>query len=382
MKLSRSGKRLLVVPLVLALAALGGATSALLAVCGPFTDVSGPFCPFILQMYYLGITAGTSPTTYSPDDPVTRGQAAVFIARSFDQSVKRSSRRAPLNQWWTPRARIDRTTVVPSAIGVRSDGADLWVANGAGVVRVHASDGRRPEVWTAEGSNRVLVAMGRVFVTGAASPGRLYMIDPSQPPGPATTVASNLGVSPRGIAFDGSRIWTANLGPPGSVSIVTPGASLPWSVTTVTTDFSGLQGILYDGTNIWVTDTHAHTLLRLDPNGAILQTVSLVGSSPQFPIFDGTNIWVPLPASVRVVRASTGAVVALLPGNGLNDATEAAFDGERILVTSSHGVALWKAADLTPIGFVPTARINARGACSDGLNFWVTSSFQGELIRF
>ncbi len=106
MKVFWSGKRLLIIPLVLAIALVGGATSALLAVCGPFTDVSGPFCPFILQVYYLGITSGTSPTTYSPDDPVTRGQAAVFIARSFDQSVRRSSRRAALDQWWTYHAAL------------------------------------------------------------------------------------------------------------------------------------------------------------------------------------------------------------------------------------------------------------------------------------
>src|SRR5262249_37673804 len=156
--------------------------------------------------------------------------------------------------------------------------------------------------------------------------------------------------------FDGSRIWTANEGTgspnTGSVSIVTPGMTTPWSVTTVTTGFNGPAGILFDGSNIWVTDFSANTLLKLDQNGAIIQTVN-VGGNPEFPAIDGTNIWVPNfnDNTVTVVRAGTGAVVATLSGNGLDGSAQAAFDGQRILVTNfSDSVSLWKAADLTPIG--------------------------------
>ncbi len=389
MKLFRSGKRLLVVPLVLALAALGGAGGALLAVCGPFTDVSGPFCPFILQIYYLGITAGTSPTTYSPDDPVTRGQAAVFIAKSFDQSVKRSSRRAVLDQWWTTQnaQSLGLTTVGNSPYLVKSDGADLWVANfGSGDVScVRSSDGKVLESWKgATQAVGVLVAMGKIFATGDLQPGRLYMIDPSQPAGAVTTVASNLGGFPEEVAFDGSRIWTANF--EGSVSIVTPGPNLPWPVTTVTTGFSRLGGILYDGANIWVTDRGAGALLKLDSDGAILQAVP-VGTSPLFPVFDGANIWVPNFASdsVSVVRASTGAVLATLTGNGLSSPSVAASDGERILVTNqtNPSVSLWKAADFTPFGSFSTGGgTRPYGACGDGLGFWITLNGANKLARF
>src|SRR5262249_52167104 len=109
--------------------------------------------------------------------------------------------------------------------------------------------------------------MGRVFVTGNTNPGNLYMIDPTQAGGAVTVVSSGLGTGPQGIAFDGGRIWTANQGTTpgtGSVSIVTPGATLPWSVTNVSTGFSHPVGILFDGSNIWVTDFSAGTLLKLD----------------------------------------------------------------------------------------------------------------------
>jgi hypothetical protein len=228
--------------------------------------------------------------------------------------------------------------------------------------------------------------MGRVFVTGGFNPGRLYELDPTQTAGAVTTLTTNLGNGPLGIAFDGDRIWTANDG--SSVSIVTLN---PFSVTTVsTTGFNGLLGIIYDGANMWVTDYVDHELNKLDSSGNILLSVP-VGTVPGFPAFDGTNIWVPNQNSdsVTVVRATgglAGTVLATLTGNGLNGPRQAAFDGERIMVTNLTGssVSLWKASDLTAIGTFSTgSNTNPNGVCSDGLNFWITlGTNPGKLARF
>jgi DNA-binding beta-propeller fold protein YncE len=168
------------------------------------------------------------------------------------------------------------------------------------------------------------------------------------------------------------------------VSIVTPGATLPWTVTTVTTG-SAVVGALYDGANVWVTDAVAGTLLKLSSAGAVLQTVT-VGSGPQFPVFDGTNIWVPtLPGTVSVVRASSGAVLATLTGNGLAGSTQAAFDGQRILVTNENNdtVSLWKAANFSVIGSFSTGVGSAPyGACSDGTSFWIGLHGANKIVRF
>ena len=298
------------------------------------------------------------------------------------------SRRAALDQFWTTQngTVLGLTTVGSGPELLKSDGADIWVAHQDGTIRrVRASDGKVLETWTgATDSRGVLVAMGRVLVSGGAAPGNLYLIDPSQAFGPVTTVASNLGSFPFGIAFDGARVWTANS---GSVSIVTPGATIPWAVTTVTTGFSSLRGALYDGANIWVTDFLANALLKLDSSGAILQTVT-VGTSPGFPAFDGANIWVPNynTSSISVVRSSNGAVLATLTGNGLDSPVAAAFDGQRVVVTNFAGdsVSLWKAADLAPLGSFPTGTgTGPYGVCSDGINFWVgLSSATNKLARF
>src|SRR5262249_42872501 len=248
--------------------------------------------------------------------------------------------------------------------------------------RVRGSDGKLLETWTgAANVFGVLSAMGRVFATGALLTGALYRIDPSQAAGAVTTVASNLGNGPLSIAFDGSRIWTSNQ---GSVSIVTPGASIPWTATTVTTGFGNQDGILFDGANVWTTRDVPGRIFKLDTTGAILLTVT-VGANPRFPAFDGASIWVPSngDSTISIVRPSTGAVLATLTGNGMIGPEFAAFDGQRVLVTNfvTSVVSLWKAADLTPLGSFPTGS-SAYGACSDGISFWITIPTANKLARF
>ena len=69
--------------------------------------------------------------------------------------------------------------------------------------------------------------------------------------------------------------------------------------------------------------------------------------------------------------------------NLLNGPTAASFDGERVLVTNYEGgtVSIFKAADLSFIANVSTgAESGPFGACSDGINFWITAN--GNLLRF
>jgi hypothetical protein len=359
----------------------------------PFDDVlpANIFFCSIAEAFYSGLTNGTTATTYSPSANVPREQMAAFITRTMDQSLKRGSNRAALNQYWTTQGanNLALTTVGGNPELVQSDGADVWVANGSSTVsRVRASDGKLLETWTgATAPFGVLCAMGKVFVTGETSLGKLYQIDPTQPAGAVTTLSSSLGDASVGIAYDGQRIWTANLS--GSVSIITLN---PTSVTTVSTGFTAPIGVIYDGANIWVTDNvfgSVDKLRKLDSSGAVLLSVD-VGGAPRFPAFDGTNIWVPNndSSSVSVVRATggfAGTVLATLNGNGLDVPFAAAFDGERILVTNQNGnsVSLWKASDFTPIGTFSTgASTGPLGACSDGLNFWIILGFTSKLARF
>jgi DNA-binding beta-propeller fold protein YncE len=200
--------------------------------------------------------------------------------------------------------------------------------------------------------------------------------------GPVSTLSTTLGGNPSGIAFDGQYIWTAN--DTGSVSRVEPSPSLPWPTVTIS-GYGTPVGILYDGTHIWVTDNGGSRILRLST--FFIEQIVPVGLGPYYPTFDGTNIWVPnnLEDSVTVIRASTGAVLATLTGNGLNHPISAAFDGQRVLVVNLNGesVSLWRAADLAPLGSASTGSATSPlGACSDGINFWLTLQSAGALARF
>ena len=213
--------------------------------------------------------------------------------------------------------------------------------------------------------------------------GKIYSIDPSQTAGSVALAAGSVGTYIRGIAFDGARIWTCGLD--GLVSIVTPGSSLPWTVTNVTLG-SRLAGIPYDGANVWVADHENDSLKKLDSSGKVVQVVS-VSAGPGTPTFDGTNIWVPTDKTfaVTVVRASTGEVLTTLSGNGLNTPSAASFDGQRVLVTNPFGnsVSLWNAADLSPLGSISFAVASYPFyACSDGLNFWISLNGTNQLARF
>ena len=143
-----------------------------------------------------------------------------------------------------------------------------------------------------------------------------------------------------------------------------------------------------------MTENTANTLNKLNADGSIAQTIN-VGTAPLYPVFDGTNIWVPNSDSnsLTVVRVKDAAgnplasafELATLTGNGLNRPFAAAFDSERILVTNMDGnsVSMWKAADLTPLGsFATGTNTFPRGACSDGLNFWIVLNGTNKLARF
>jgi hypothetical protein len=395
MKAVRPGRSLFLMGAVLVAALAGGAGGTLLGLCGPFTDVSDvTFCPFVLEIFTLGITTGTSPTTYDPTGTVSRLQMAAFLSRTVDGVLKRGGRRAALNQYWPTEANasLALTTVGWGPQFAVSDGDDIWVSNlfDDSVSRVHGRDGRLLQTWTgATGPVGVLVAMGRVFVTGFAPSSSLYRIDPGQPPGAVTAVATNLGGGSLGIAYDGSRIWTANNN--GTISIAVPSSTIPWTVTTVAGG-SNLYGALFDGSNIWVTDGPEGDFgkaLKLNAAGAVLQTVTVGQGGGSYPVFDGTNIWVPNSASgtITVLRASNGAILTTLTGNGMNSPSAAAFDGQRVLVTNvaagAHSVSLWKAADLTPLGSFDTgAGTGPNHACSDGINFWITLQSSNQLARF
>src|SRR5215471_11520380 len=122
-----------------------GLTTALFGTCGPFTDVAlDVFCPFVLEVFYTGITTGTTPTTYDPASPVSRLQMAAFLSRTVDGVVRRGSRRTPLNKFWTQKNVLNPIQTGGGSYLADTDGTDIWVASRDAnwIQRLDGSDGR------------------------------------------------------------------------------------------------------------------------------------------------------------------------------------------------------------------------------------------------
>ena len=150
----------------------------------PYTDVSGvgaAFCPGIMEAYVTGVSKGTTPTTFSPNNTVTRVQMTTFLQRSLDQGLDRASRRVALNQWWIPQSVNAMQTIAGGNEYCAADGRSIWAEDAVEgeVEQVEASTGTILGTWTnATFATGVVAVAGKIFVAGETSPGSLYVIDP------------------------------------------------------------------------------------------------------------------------------------------------------------------------------------------------------------
>jgi len=83
------------------------------------------FCPFVLEIFYLGITTGTTPTTYDPSSTVTRLQMAAFLSRTVSNgsdfvSIWKAADLTPIGSVSTG------TSTGP--LNACSDGVYFWIA--------------------------------------------------------------------------------------------------------------------------------------------------------------------------------------------------------------------------------------------------------------
>jgi hypothetical protein len=324
-----------------------------------------------MEAYVTGVSKGTTSTTFSPNETVTRVQMTTFLQRSLDQGATRASRRTVLKQLWQKNSLPQAVGLTDQPVFCAADGENIWVAAQGELDQVQASTGTVLGTWTGFTSSWPVAAIpGAIYTADNGAPNGLYTIFPQLGPG-SVTASLTLPGGASSIAYDGANIFIANFG--GSVSVVSAGGTL----SSYTAGFSQPIGLVYDGTQMWVTDHAAGTLLPVAPDGTI-GTPVIVGAGPEQPAFDGENIWVPnhLDNSITVVQASSGKVVATILADGINNLSgpqQASFDGERVLVTNrgNNSVTLFKAADLSVLA-TEFFNVTPYGACSDGTHFFIT----------
>jgi hypothetical protein len=100
-----------------------------------FTDVpaSNIFFPWIQEMEQLGITSGCGPTTYCPDNPVTQGQMAVFVMRGAFNQLLLPT--TPIIVYASPATAQPGTTMTLTLTGQNTHfaGGTTQVSAGAGI---------------------------------------------------------------------------------------------------------------------------------------------------------------------------------------------------------------------------------------------------------
>ena len=98
----------------------------------------------------------------------------------------------------------------------------------------------------------------------------------------------SIGEQPAALAFDGTRIWSAN------ESLNTVNWLRASDGEYLGTAYVGPdpQAIAFDGEAIWVTSSVDNQVTRLRASDGALLDVSAVGVRPTALAFDGANMWV------------------------------------------------------------------------------------------
>jgi hypothetical protein len=156
--------------------------------CGPFTDVvaSDPFCPFILEAFDLGVTNGTSSTTFSPNNNIPRNQVVTFFDRGVDFAVHRG-RKMAIGRTWAPTSTAGGASldVGGKVEDIVTDGTFLWIAVDPGeILKVNAADRTLLQTWHINGGQsaaKLGVFAGLVWIADFS--GNLYEFNPSGTPG-------------------------------------------------------------------------------------------------------------------------------------------------------------------------------------------------------
>ena len=290
-----------------------------------------------------------------------------------------------MDQFWTSQnsSVLGLTTVGTTPNYLRSDGTDVWVSNSPRTIsRVRASDGKLLETWTgAAAAREQLVGDGENLRGGIWQP-RPALPDRSLTAGRTRDDGrEHAGCVPFGIGFDGGRIWTANNGRvrfdrdarrddpvdghDRHRGLDNPSGS---STTAATSGSRTKRGDAAQARRRGSDPPDGHPWRGSAVSG--LRRLEHLGSRRGH-------------AEGAVVRASTGALLATLTGNGiasLRGGVRRPADPGR---DSRQRRFALEGGRLEPIGAFPLgAGVDARGACSDGVNFWIAFHTPGQIARF
>lgn len=186
------------------------------------------------------------------------------------------------------------------------------------------------------------------------------------------------GADPRGIAFDGTHVWTTNSGDDTVSRIDTATGSRDDFPSGGTYPF----GITFDGDHIWVANRDSDNVARIDVATGAATPFGLAGGAGPYGIaFDGNRIWVTNTThdSVSTIDPATGSVVG--QHATLDAPFSLAFDGTHMWVTNWLGDTVGKIDPQTGDRVDVTVGAGPYGILFDGRSIWVTNFTDSTVSR-
>lgn len=194
---------------------------------------------------------------------------------------------------------------------------------------------------------------------------------------PGRNMVVELGGTPGGLAFDGTRVW-ASL--PGQSAVKAVDVRTGQVTTTVVDARLASAGrMAFDGRYLWVGNT-AGDLVQVDPLAGTIVGVAAVGGQSWDVVFDGTNLWVAGSGALRRVAPSTRAVT--FQTNIAPSVSVIEFDGRSVWVANFTERWLSK-VDVTTLTVAHPASSLAGepvGLAFDGQYLWVAEESTDRVI--
>ena len=220
--------------------------------------------------------------------------ANMWVANELTDNVSRVNA--------TTGAKVDFTAGDGPA-GIAFDGTSIWIANSADdtVSKMDPTIGSKVDYPTGDKPTAVVFDGQFVWVANQSS-SDVWKINPATGAKVADYPSGSGFGQPRAMVFDGADLWVSNVAD-FSVSRIDPATG---SKTDFPVPFAPF-GLAYDGSHIWVANSgDPGTVSKMDP--VLGTTVEYpTGTFPTGVAFDGTNIW--------VASAGEGSLTKLLPGS-------------------------------------------------------------------
>ncbi len=152
-----------------------------------------------------------------------------------------------------------------------------------------------------------------------------------------------------GLAYDGTDLWVSEIGNGRITEMGTSGNRI------ASFDFPGktFAGLAYDGTYLWASEFGVQTIHKLDTSGNIIASFDSPGPNPTGLAYDGTYLWHTDPDTERIYKLSTSGDVILSFDALVEKPKGIAYDGEYLWVSDDENnqiYQLWLNPSVTDIG--------------------------------